>query len=227
MRFVFAGTTQLSAAPRVAVVIDVMRAFTTSAYAFAGGTEKTVFAETDTAALELKARHPHWLAVRDGAPAAGFDFSNSPGQTQERDLTGRSLVLRTTSGTAGALAVAEAEVILCASFVVARSTATYLRSLAPEEVVFVITGQNGRAEEDLACARYIAESITTPDADPSRFIERARRSEAATDLVEGVRRGYREIHRDDLRLCLEADKASFAMTATPHSWGMVLARVVA
>ncbi|WP_329410015.1 2-phosphosulfolactate phosphatase [Nocardia vinacea] len=44
MRSTFVGVAQLSAVPRVAVVIDVMRAFTTAAYALAGFAERIVFA---------------------------------------------------------------------------------------------------------------------------------------------------------------------------------------
>ncbi|WP_433734013.1 2-phosphosulfolactate phosphatase [Nocardia sp. CA-129566] len=222
MRSTFAGVTQLRAVPRVAVVIDVMRAFTTAAYALAGSAEKIVFAGTDDAALELKARHPNWLAVRDGAPAPGFDLTNSPGQIKTRDLQGRTVVMKTTAGTAGALGVAGAEVVLCASFVVAQATARHLRKLAPEHVVFVITGDNGCAEEDLACAQYIAALLTADDVDPLPFIERALHSTAAKERTEGVDEGYRGVHPDDVQLCLEVDTHAFAMTTTNEAWGMTL-----
>lgn len=222
MRFTFAGVAQLSAVPRVAVVIDVMRAFTTAAYALAGSADRIVFAGTDDAALELKARHPNWLAVRDGAPAPGFDLSNSPGQLSTQDLRGRTLVMKTTAGTAGALGVADADVVLCASFVVAQATARHLRKLAPEHVVFVITGDNGNAEEDLACAQYIAALLTADDVDPRPFIERALHSTAARRLTEGVDKGYRGVHPDDVQLCLEVDTYAFAMTATNDITGMTL-----
>ncbi|MFD8247092.1 2-phosphosulfolactate phosphatase [Nocardia sp. NPDC059691] len=222
MRFTFAGVAQLSAVPRVAVVIDVMRAFTTAAYALAGSADRIVFAGTDDAALELKARQPNWLAVRDGAPAPGFDLSNSPGQLSTQDLRGRTLVMKTTAGTAGALGVADADVVLCASFVVAQATARLLRKLAPEHVVFVITGDNGSAEEDLACAQYIAALLTADDVDPRPFTKRALHSTAARQLMEGVDKGYRGVHPDDVQLCLEVDTYAFAMTATNDIWGMTL-----
>lgn len=101
-------------------------------------------------------------------------------------------MMKTTAGTAGALGVAGAEVVLCASFVVAQATARHLRKLAAEQVVFVITGDNGCAEEDLACAQYIAALLTADDVDPLPFIERALHSTAAKELTEGVRKGTEE-----------------------------------
>jgi 2-phosphosulfolactate phosphatase len=50
------------------------------------------------------------------------------------------------------LAVRDAPLVPCASFAVAGATAHFLRSRRVEEVTFVITGDNGQAEEDLACA---------------------------------------------------------------------------
>jgi 2-phosphosulfolactate phosphatase len=225
IRPVFTGTAQLTRTPAVAVVIDVMRAFTTAAWAFGRGAEKIVFARTLDEALELKARHPGWLALQDGPPVPGFDLANSPAQLRTLDVRGRTVVQKTTAGTVGALAVAEAEVLLCASFAVAQTTADVLRRRAPDdsEVTFVVTGEDGRAVEDLACAEYIAARATgsgpTSATYPAPFVERARNSAAARNLAEGVRHGHRGIHAEDVTLCLEVDTFPFAMAATregPH-----------
>src|SRR5687768_12936546 len=68
----FLGIAELVDAPSVAVVVDVMRAFTVAAWAFAQGAEKIVLAESLDEALALKARHPDWVALKDGPPAPGF-----------------------------------------------------------------------------------------------------------------------------------------------------------
>lgn len=80
MRATFTGVPGLSSTPEVAVVVDVMRAFTVAAWAFHRGAERIVFAETLDEALELKARHPGWLAFQDGPVVPGFDLANSPAQ---------------------------------------------------------------------------------------------------------------------------------------------------
>jgi 2-phosphosulfolactate phosphatase len=178
----------LAGVPRVAVVIDVMRAFTVAAWAFSRGVEKIVLASSESEALDLKQRHPGWPALKDGAPAAGFDAVNSP----------------------GLLAVADAPLVLCASFVVAGPTARFLRDRDAGSVTFVVTGEDGRADEDLACAEYIGRRTAGDDVAPDPYVRRARNSRAAADLAAGLRSGR---HPDDVELCLDVDRFSFAMVA--------------
>ncbi|MGW6062011.1 2-phosphosulfolactate phosphatase [Streptomyces sp. NPDC055189] len=217
----FVGIPELTGVPRVAVVIDVMRAFTVAAWAFSCGVERIVLASTESEALALKESRPGWLALKDGAPAAGFDAVNSPGLLRGRDFAGRTLVQKTTAGTVGALAVADSPLVLCASFVVAGPTARFLRNEAAEAsgpVTFVVTGEDGRADEDLACAEYIGRCLDggedgdedEDEVDAAPYLDRARTSRAAADLAAGLRSGY---HPDDVDLCLEIDRFPFAMVA--------------
>ncbi|MEU6280950.1 2-phosphosulfolactate phosphatase [Streptomyces sp. NPDC047028] len=222
MKSTFTGIDSVPAAPEVAVVVDVLRAFTVAACAFRGGAERIVFASTREEALELKARHPGWPAFQDGAPLPGFDLANSPARLRSLDVRGRTIVQKTTAGTAGALAASGAGLLLCASFAVAGATAELLRGVAPDEVTFVVTGDGGRAEEDRACAEYIAARVGRAAAGPEPYLDRARRSDAAARLAEGVRRGFAGVHPEDVALCLEADTASFAMVAARTDGHLVL-----
>ncbi|MER7000899.1 2-phosphosulfolactate phosphatase [Streptomyces sp. NPDC000410] len=215
----FVGIAELVEAPPVAVVVDVMRAFTVAAWAFAQGAEKIVLAESLDEALALKARHPDWMALKDGSPAPGFDMVNSPGLLRSVDLAGRTVVQKTTAGTVGALAVKEASLVLCASFVVAEATAQLLRTRGGDSVTFVVTGEDGQADEDLACAQYIARRATEAGTDAAEFLRRAGESRAAAELAEGVRQG---VHPDDVALCLELDRFPLAMVATLEDSLMVL-----
>ncbi|MFC9461436.1 2-phosphosulfolactate phosphatase [Streptomyces sp. NPDC058430] len=215
----FLGISDLVEAPSVAVVVDVMRAFTVAAWAFAQGAEKIVLAESLDEALALKTRHPDWVALKDGPSAPGFDTVNSPGLMRSFDLGGRTVVQKTTAGTVGALAVKEASLVLCASFVVAEATARLLRTNKSDSVTFVVTGEDGQADEDLACAQYIARRATGAGTDAAEFLRRAGESRAAAELAEGVRQG---VHPDDVALCLELDRFPFAMVATLEDSLMVL-----
>ncbi|MEU4266709.1 2-phosphosulfolactate phosphatase [Streptomyces sp. NPDC026092] len=206
----FLGIAELAEVPSVAVVVDVMRAFTVAAWAFAQGAEKIVLAESLDGALALKGDHPDWVAIKDGPPAPGFDTVNSPALLRSMDLGGRTVVQKTTAGTVGALAVKDAPLVLCASFVVAEATARLLRTRASDGVTFVVTGEDGRAEEDLACAQYIARRATDAGTAAAAFLRRAATSRAAADLANGVRQGS---HPDDVALCLEVDRFPFAMVA--------------
>ncbi|MGW0712044.1 2-phosphosulfolactate phosphatase [Streptomyces sp. NPDC002643] len=222
----FLGIAELAEVPSVAVVVDVMRAFTVAAWAFAQGAEKIVLAESLDDALALKARHPDWVAIKDGPPAPGFDTVNSPGLLRSMDLGGRTVVQKTTAGTVGALAVKEASLVLCAAFVVAEATARLLRTRECDGVTFVVTGEDGRADEDLACAQYIARRATEDGTDATgsgtdatEFLRRAADSRAAAELTEGVRQG---VHPDDVALCVELDRFPFAMVAALEDSLMVL-----
>ncbi|MCX4450466.1 2-phosphosulfolactate phosphatase [Streptomyces sp. NPDC058369] len=215
----FLGIAELSATPSVAVVVDVMRAYTVAAWAFARGAERIVLAGSLDETLALKGRHPDWVALKDGAPAPGFDAVNSPALLRSRDLGGRTVVQKTTAGTVGALAVKDASLVLCAGFVVAEATARLLRERGCDDATFVVTGEDGRAEEDLACAQYIARRAGGEAVDAAPYLRRAGDSRAAAELAEGVREGA---HADDVALCLELDRFPFAMVATPEDSLMVL-----
>ena len=88
------------------VVVDVLRAFTTAAYAFAGGARSIHLVGTVEEAVAFKAARPGVLAMGEdgGRRQAGFDFSNSPVEVSQADLRGRDLVQRTGAGVQGALA---------------------------------------------------------------------------------------------------------------------------
>ncbi|KMS72993.1 2-phosphosulfolactate phosphatase [Streptomyces viridochromogenes] len=215
----FLGTAEVAEAPPVAVVVDVMRAFTVAAWAFAQGAEKIVLAESLDDALALKVRHPDWVTLKDGPPAPGFDAVNSPGLLRSVDLDGRTVVQKTTAGTVGALAVKEAALVLCASFVVAEATARLLSARGCDSVTFLVTGEDGQADEDLACAQYIAGRAVGAGTDAAGFLRRAAASRAAAELAAGVRRG---VHPDDVALCLELDRFPFAMVAALEGSLMVL-----
>ncbi|MEU7579876.1 2-phosphosulfolactate phosphatase [Streptomyces sp. NPDC041068] len=205
------GIPEVDGTEQVAVVIDVMRAFTTAAWAFHRGAEKIALAADTDEALTIKAGHPGWLALKDGAPADGFDLVNSPGLIRETDFAGRTVIQKTTAGTVGALAVVDAKLALCSSFVVAGATARALADAGADAVTFVATGEDGRAAEDLACAEYLDRLLAGDRLgrlDPGPYLHRARTSLAADDLRGGRRRGA---HPDDVELCLEVDRFDFAM----------------
>ena len=135
------------AAAGAVVVIDVLRAFTTAAFAFAAGAREIVLVSGIDEALALRERLPGALALGevDGLAVTGFDFSNSPADLVGQDLGGRTLIQRTSAGTQGVVRSVSAELLLASSFVCAGATARYLRELAPERVAFVITGDYGSA----------------------------------------------------------------------------------
>ena len=89
-----------------AVVIDVLRAFTTAAYVFNAGTRSIQLVRTVEEALAIRHLQPGTLVMGEvgGLKPAGFDFGNSPTALLGLNLDGRHLVQRTGAGTQGAIA---------------------------------------------------------------------------------------------------------------------------
>ena len=85
------------------VVVDVLRAFTTAAYAFGAGATHIFLVGSVEEALDFKATNPGVLAMGEnyGEKPPGFNFSNSPVEIATADVTGRTLVQRTSAGTQG------------------------------------------------------------------------------------------------------------------------------
>jgi 2-phosphosulfolactate phosphatase len=94
----------------LAVIIDVLRAFTCAAFMMHLGAERVVLLAGPEAALDLKPEQGY-LAVGEveGKMVPGFDLDNSHSQslTAGRALfAGRTVAQRTSAGVTGALATA-------------------------------------------------------------------------------------------------------------------------
>lgn len=146
-----------------AVMIDVMRAATSCAYALAGGAARLVIVETSQAAFQLRDalyREALLVGESDGVKIEGFDLDNSPTLLERAELGGRIVLMRTSAGTRGALLATKAQAVYLAGFVNAAATARTLEARQAGVASLVAMGQGGvaPAEEDEACASYV-ESI--------------------------------------------------------------------
>ncbi len=143
------------------VVIDVFRAFSLECYLFSRGARKIYAVGREETAWELKREHPEYLMVgeRGGVILPGFDYGNSPSQTEGVDFRNKILIHTTSAGTQGLVhsSAAGAGEILTGSLVNASAIASYIRKSDPEEVSLVCMGNSGiaPAPEDELCARYI------------------------------------------------------------------------
>lgn len=97
----------------IVVVIDVLRATSTIAYALAAGAASVVpCMEPEDARLALHS-HPSSPAPllggeRGGLPISGFDLGNSPGEYTPERVRGRTVIFSTTNGTRALLRAADA-----------------------------------------------------------------------------------------------------------------------
>ena len=208
------------------VAIDVIRAFTTAAYAFGSGAAEIFLVGTVDEALEFKAAHPGSLAVGEdrGLRPDGFDFPNSPAMVRNADLDGRTLVQRTSAGTQGVVRAVDATRLWAASLVVASATARAIDAAGLGEPTYVITGRfedhpDGGAD-DVLTADLIERARTgrSLDVDATSAALLAT-EEAAKTLALGAD------HCDpaDIELAAAIDAFDFAMEVERTEQGLRLA----
>ena len=192
----------------IVLVIDVLRAFSTAAYAFSRGAKEIRLVSGVQEALDLQAQLPNAKAMGEvgGLPPEGFDFGNSPTRILEHDLTGILLIQRTGAGTQGAVRAVNAEVMMATSFVVAQATIDHVLKLKPTEISFVITGGMGN-DEDVACADYLEKKFTEQPAHDETFIKRVYASRDALEHMEE----HPQFPYADLDYCSRIDNFDFAM----------------
>lgn len=164
------------------VVIDVLRSFSTAAYAFAAGSRRIYPVESPDAALQLRKRMPGALtmgAFGGGWPIPGFDLDNAPSRVAGRDLGDKTLIHCTAAGVKGLLRCAEADVLLAGSLVCAIATARLLLRLRPAQVTLVVTGDwvDRDGDEDRACADYLTALLREQSPDPAVFAARVAASD--------------------------------------------------
>lgn len=209
-----------------AAVIDVVRAFTTAAYAFAAGARDIIAVSTVEEALALRQRMPGALVMGEvgGLQPAGFDLGNSPSALVGMNLAGRRLIQRTSAGTQGIVRSNRAEAILACSFVCAKATAQHIRSRLPESVTCVITGVSAGwdGDEDAACADYLSALLREESPDMAPLIRRVYASRAGRSLGDPA---ASESLQADLRCCVQVDLFDFAMKVEPQDGLMVMRAV--
>src|SRR3989442_948332 len=130
----------------LAIVIDVLRATTTIVHALAAGCcAVRPVAEIDEAQIiagGMRAGRVLLAGERGGAPLAGFDLGNSPGEFTPKICRGCTVVLTTSNGTRALLRAAEAARTLVGAFVNYSAVCEQLRQDA-RPVHIVCAGTDG------------------------------------------------------------------------------------
>jgi 2-phosphosulfolactate phosphatase len=206
----------------IVLIIDVLRAFSTAAYAFSCGAKQIHLVSGVQEALDLKAQLPNAKAMGEvgGLPPEGFDLGNSPTRILEHDLTGITLVQRTGAGTQGAVRCVNAEVMLATSFVVAQGTMDYVLKLNPNEITFVITGGFGN-DEDVACADFLEKQFTDQETEAQEYI---RRVYASRDALEHMP-DHPQFPKADLDYCSRINAFDFALPITRENGQLIMRKV--
>jgi 2-phosphosulfolactate phosphatase len=225
MKFHYTDLETCHEATGIVIVVDVLRAFSTAAYAFSRGAREILLVSTAEEALTLKSETGNVQVMGEvgGLRPAGFDFGNSPTYINTADLSGITMVHRTSAGTQGVVRSQNAEVMLAASFVVANATARYISRLDAPDVTFVITGRsyNG-GDEDLACAEYLEGLLRGDQLEQKPFVQRVLESRDAFPHLDPAQRDF---PFSDLEYCAQIDRFDFAMPITRENGHFIMRAV--
>jgi 2-phosphosulfolactate phosphatase len=206
------------------VVIDVLRAFTTAACALHRGAERIVLVAEPEEAFALRASIPRSVVAGEhrGRKIDGFDFGNSPHDVLAADLTGRTLILRSSSGTQGVVRASSAECVLLGSLVVASATVRHLREHAGVTSLLAMGSPfGGCGDEDDACADWLATHLSGAVPDTAEIVRRVRESDAGR-LATNPAADW--ISPEDLAIAADVDRFDFAMPVRREDGRLVARR---
>ena len=106
----------------------------------------------------------------------------------------------------------------------AAATARAIREAGAHRVAFVPTDMDPSAQEDLACAGYIAALLDDPSADPQPYLQIAAASASATRITQSGKDGSPGADVTDVGMTLEVNRFDFAMRASDEGGLLVLRR---
>ena len=210
----------------VNVVIDVIRAFTTTYVAFDKGVREIVLAPDVESAFDLRTKIPDSLLAGEikALPIPGFDFGNSPADINEaQGLKDRTLILKTTNGVEAALHAMSAPVVFVVGFINAKSTAEYLRSQSNIKHLNIIAS-HPTGDEDMACAEYMRDLIIgVGEVNAGRVAERIRTCQNAKKFLDGT---VPQLRSDDIDYCTREIYPGRIMRVQSHPSGIAIRSVV-
>ena len=194
------------------VIIDVFRAFSTACYAY-GSNIKRIYPVGDLEkAYQLKQINPEYILVgeRNEQKPEGFDFGNSPSQLMTGNLSGKTMVHTTSSGTQGIANATHADEILTGSFVNAQAIINYIRKQNPEKVSLVCMGYSCQypTDEDTLLAVYIKNELEGISNDFPAMVEQIRKGDGARFFAP-EKQDWAPVA--DFDLCLSLNRFNFVL----------------
>jgi 2-phosphosulfolactate phosphatase len=210
-----------------AVIIDVFRAFTTAAVAFANGASKIIMVGDVEEALALRAAGIGDLCMGEvgGRAPPGFDFGNSPFEVSKASLEGRTVLQRTSAGTQGIVAAKNATRLYAGSLVTATATARAVLRQSPAVVTLVAMGLEGtrRTDEDELCAIHLRNLMQGRPGNPFGTRDVILAGPQIPDFHDPAKP---HLHPSDLDIALDIDRYDFAVLISIED-GRLVARKAA
>lgn len=201
------GTEGAQQAKDIAIIIDVLRAATVSAYLLHAGVDSIIPVSTSDEAFEYKKTNSDVLLVGEdkGIKIPGFDVGNSPSEIEKRkDLFGKQVIHRSSTGTQGLVNAQNAKQIIFGSFVTAGAILRYLKNQPTQNITLVPM----YALEDQLFAEYLRDHLadgqpTTMEAIKNKLTQHEWLQKSFLDPDN------RNFPEDDFHLSLETDVFDF------------------
>ncbi|MFU8807098.1 MAG: 2-phosphosulfolactate phosphatase, partial [Bradymonadaceae bacterium] len=210
---IFQGHSPSLPEAHIHVVIDVIRAFTTSWIALERGARDVLLVGEIAEAFDLLAHYPDHLLVgeRDAIKIEGFDLGNSPWEMSRAEVSGRGLIFTTTNGVRATLHALEHGEVLVTGYLSAAQTVAAIEELAQgvEDFRVNLIASHPTGDEDMACAEWIRTRLMgAPEMEHETIVARIRGSEAARKFLDLTRP---EFEARDIDECTRQATAPVAM----------------
>lgn len=204
------------AARGLAVVIDVYRAFSLEAYLFAAGAKEVLAVGKEETARALKEKNQDYILIgeRGGKILPGFDYGNSPSQTKNVNMEGKTVIHTTSAGTQGLVGASGADWIITGSLANAKAVAKYIKKNSFDQVSLVAMGVAGKksAPEDVLCARYIRSLL---EDDPLNMKEEIKVLSMEAESRKFFNPDTQDVFpKEDYFMCVDYDKFDFVLKVT-------------
>ena len=232
----------------IAVVIDVLRAFSCSALMFHYGIRDLALVRTPEEALGFRDRDPDCLVAGEvkGVKVEGFDLGNSPADIVSKGesfFRGRRVAARSSAGTQGVLeAAAHAEQVILGSYMTAAATAAYIRDHAQVDalvrahettVTIVAMGFEGArpSVEDERCGDYlehllgVGAGVGAGFSRPYDHLRAVWECMNDPEIAASLRGEHDYRPKEDIVLALQRDLFDFAMIGRRVGTHVVVTRV--
>jgi len=194
------------------VIIDVFRAFSTACYAYGSNIQRIYPVGDLEKAYQLKQQNPEYILVgeRNEQKPEGFDYGNSPSQLMTGNLSGKTMVHTTSSGTQGIANAMHADEILTGSFVNAQAIIDYIRKQNPARVSLVCMGYSCQypTDEDTLLAVYIKNELDRIPNDFQAMVEQIRKGDGARFFAP-EKQDWAPVA--DFDLCLSLNRFNFVL----------------
>ncbi len=197
----------------VNIIIDVLRAFTTTFFAFQKGVREIYLVNETEEGFRLKNQLNNAFVAGEigGYKIEGFDLGNSPSEMSAAELQDKILILKTSNGVKATLNSLNAKAVFVTGWVNVDSLMYFLQKAIKKGKIATINiiASDPISDDDLACAEYIAANLQDQQkVSKATCVARIKCSKAAEKFLDDSQVEFLPI---DLELAVSNLSASYLM----------------